>query len=193
MIRAMSGGAVLALVVCLSVAVRSQEPPRYYVALRQTLEAPGLNSGLKDRVRPLVIGEFRQRPAFVLELPDAPQDPAEFAKYLKKRGLKAYEINVRLTKLTQTVRQVRPNAPHRTIRVTVGASLFGTSLPAKSFAVGGEGESTVEVTVRDEIPKMIEQARIEALRDAIHEAVARTVTTLESTPAEPVPEKRRKK
>jgi hypothetical protein len=189
------GALALVVVVAggLATSARADEPPRFYVVLRETLEAPGLTTGLKDRVKPLVVAELRQRPAFVLELPDAPQDPADFAAYLKMRGLKAYEMNVRLTKLVQTVRQVRPDAPHRTIRVTLGASLFGTSLPAKSFAVGGQGEATVEVTVREDSPRVIAQARLEALRDALQEAVGRTVTSLEATPAEPVPEKRRKK
>jgi hypothetical protein len=185
--------AVLALVVCIAAIARGQEPPKYYVALRETLEAPGLSTGLKAQVKPVIIDELRQRPVFVLELPDAPQDPVAFAEYLKRRGLKAYEINVRLTKLTLTVRQVRPDAPHRTIRVTLGASLFGTSLPAKSFAVGGAGESTVVVTAREESRKVIEQAKLEALRGAIQEAVTRMVKSLEATPEEPQPEKHRKK
>ena len=132
-------------------------------------------------------------PEFVLELPGAPEDPQELAKFLKKKGLKGYEINLKLTKLVQVTRPAKPGERHKTLSVTVGANIFGTSFPQKSFAIGGDGESTVEIPVRNETPKDIEAAKNDALRDAIQQAVAKTLQTLDKGFMVPTPEKRRKK
>jgi hypothetical protein len=162
------------------------------MVFRETLEAEGLVTGLKDKVKPLLVEELRKYPEFVLELPDAPQDPAALTSYLKKKGLKGYEVNIRLTKLKQSV-TAKPGERFKTLSVTIAASIFGTSFPEKSFAIGGDGESTVELSVRTETPKDIEAARNDALKDAIQQAVAKTLRSLEIGQKQPKPEKRKKK
>jgi hypothetical protein len=129
----------------------------------------------------------------VLELPDAPTDPAELEKYFKKKKLKGYEINIRLTKLTQTTSAPKPGERFKTLSVTIAASIFGTSFPQKSFAVGGDGESTVEIPIRVENPKDVEAAKGDALKDAIQQAVVKTLRSLEVGQSSPKPEKRKKK
>jgi hypothetical protein len=167
--------------------------PKYYMVFRETLEAPGLSTGVKDKVKPLLIEALRQFPEFVLELPDAPQDPTELEKYLKKKGLKGYEINIRLTKFKKELKPAKPGERHKMLSVTVAATIFGTSFPAKSFAVGGDGESTVEIPVRVETPKDVDAAKLDALKDAIQQAVPKTLQSLEAGQSTPKPEKSRKK
>ena len=167
--------------------------PKYFMTFRETLEAPGLSTGVKDKVKPLLLEALRQHPEFVLELPDAPQDPAELDKYLKKKKLKGYEINIRLTKFKKEIRPPKPGERHKMLSVTVAASIFGTSFPAKSFAIGGDGESTVEIPVRVEHPRDVEAAKVDALKDAIQQAVPKTLKSLEVGQMTPKPEKSRKK
>ncbi|HEY3359122.1 MAG TPA: hypothetical protein VGQ83_38085 [Polyangia bacterium] len=174
-------------------AAAKPKPPKYYLTFRETLEAPGLTTGLKDKVKPLLYEELRKYPEFVLELPDAPQDPAALAKYFKKKKLKGYEVNIRLTKLKQTTIPPKPGERHKTLSVTVAATIFGTSFPDKSFAIGGDGESTVEIPVRTETPRDVEAAKNDALKDAIQQAVVKTLRSLEVGMKPPTPEKRKKK
>ena len=115
--------------------------PKYFMTFRETLEAPGLATGVKEKVKPLLFEALKQYPEFVLELPDAPTDPAELEKYLKKRGLKGYEINIRLTKFKKELRPPKPGEKHKTLSVTVAVTIFGTSFPAKSFAIDHPGRS----------------------------------------------------
>jgi hypothetical protein len=167
--------------------------PKYFMTFRETLEAPGLKTGLKDQVRPLILEEMRKIPEFVLELPDAPNEPAALAKYLKKKKLKGYEINIRLTKLKKELKPPQPGERHKMLTVTVGATIFGTSFPQKSFAVGGDGESTVGIPVRVERPRDVEAATRDALRDAIQQAVVKTLRSLEIGQSTPTPEKHRRR
>ena len=167
--------------------------PKYYMTFREVLEAPGLTTGVKDKVKPLLLEALKQYPEFVLDLPDAPTDPDALEKYLKKRGLKGYEINIRLTKFKKELRAPKPGEKHKMLSVTVAATIFGTSFPAKSFAVGGDGESTVEIPVRVETPKDVEAAKLDALKDAIQQAVPKTLKSLELGQSTPKPEKSRKK
>jgi hypothetical protein len=180
---------------CLAAAAPAQAKPKakYFMVFRETLETGGLKTGLKDRVKPLMLEELRKYPEFVLDLPDAPTDAEALAKYLKKKGLTGYEINLRLTKLTTSVRPPAPGEKHKTLSVTVAATVFGTSFPQKSFAVGGEGESTVEIPIRVENPRDLEAAKGDALKDAIQQAVAKTLRTLDKGFLTPTPEKRKKK
>ncbi len=167
--------------------------PKYYMTFRETLEAPGLVTGVKDKVKPLLFEALKQYPEFVLDLPDAPTDPAELEKYLKKKKLKGYEINIRLTKYKKELRAPKPGERHKMLSVTVAATIFGTSYPAKSFAIGGDGESTVEIPVRVETQKDVDAVKLDALKDAIQQAVPKTLKSLEIGQATPTPEKSRKK
>ena len=167
--------------------------PRYFLIFREVLEAPGVVTGLKDSVKPLLVEALRQYPEIVLELPDAPQDPEALDAYLKKRGLKGYEINIRLTKLVKELKEARPGERRKVLAVTVGVSIFGTSFPGKSFAIGGDGESTVEIRVLKETPKDVDALKHDALKDALEQAIPKTLRTLEAGPTKPTPEKGRKR
>jgi hypothetical protein len=191
-IAALAGVFLLCVAVGLP-AQAAKKKPRYFVIFRETLESPGLTTGLKDKVKPLLIEALRTYPEFVLELPDAPQNPEELEKYLKKNGLKGYELNLRLTKLTQSVAPPKPGEPFKTLSVTIGATIFGTSFPQKSFAIGGDGESTVAIPVRNETPKDVEAAKNDALKDAIQQAIAKALRSFEIGQMTPKPEKRKKK
>ncbi len=187
-----------ALLCCLLIAGAAQakpkgKNPKYYMTFREVLEAPGLTTGVKDKVKPLLLEALKQYPEFVLELPDAPADPAALEKYLKKRGLKGYEINIRLTKFKKELRPPKPGEKHKMLSVTVAATIFGTSFPAKSFAIGGDGESTVEIPVRVETQKDVDAVKLDALKDAIQQAVPKTLKSLEIGQSTPTPEKSRKK
>jgi hypothetical protein len=171
----------------------AKKKPKYYITFRETLEAPGVVTGVKDKVRPLLLEELRKYPEFVLDLPDAPGDPEALKAYFKKNKLKGYEINIRLTKLVQKVIPPKPGERFKTLAITIAATIFGTSFPDKSFAVGGDGESTVEFHVRQESLRDVEVAKGDALKDAIQQAVVKTLRQLEVGQMVPPPEKSRKK
>ena len=185
-----------ALILALGLAapvVAAPKKPKYFVTFRETLEAPGLVTGVKDKVKPLLLEELRKYPEFVLDLPDAPQEPEALKAYFKKHKLKGYEINIRLTKLVQKVIPPKPGERFKTLAITIAATIFGTSFPDKSFAVGGDGESTVEFHVRQESQRDVDVAKNDALKDAIQQAVVKTLRQLEVGQMVPKPEKSRRK
>ena len=183
---------ILALGLAAPVAAAPKKP-KYFITFRETLEAPGLVTGVKDKVKPLLLDELRKYPEFVLDLPDAPQDPEGLKAYFKKHKLKGYEINIRLTKLVQKVIPPKPGERFKTLAITIAATIFGTSFPDKSFAVGGDGESTVEFHVRQESQRDVDVAKNDALKDAIQQAVVKTLRQLEVGQMVPKPEKSRRK
>src|SRR6476619_6355473 len=71
---------------------------RYFVRVRNVIEAPGVSSGFVDEAKQLFIEELKKHPAITLDWPaDLPTDDQDaLVAALRKRKLRAFEVSLKI-------------------------------------------------------------------------------------------------
>jgi hypothetical protein len=123
--------------------------------------------------------------------PDPRKQPERFKKYLKKKGLKAYRVNLEVTDYEERVEAIDERGGKR-IAVRISLRIFGETIPDRVMAFAGHGAATVKLevgrTVRD---RDREVANHDAIEVAVDQAVAESLRKLDMPP--PSKRKRRRK
>jgi hypothetical protein len=129
-------------------------------------------------------------PAVPEGAPDPESAPDKFTAYLKAKNMRAFRMNVQVTKYSQDVEEApgKPGSQYLTVRVAL--RLFAESYPARGMALTGDGSATVKLeigkTVRDADKK---EANSSALDEAVNKAIEQVLVKLR----EPPPSSKKKK
>jgi hypothetical protein len=166
--------------------------PRYYWEVRGIKVPPGSPPMLKDKAKGLFLAELKKQPAIVLELEPKPASADELEKALRARKLDGFGVVLRVTKSTHELRPPAPGKAFKTLMVEVSVAIDAEKLPSGQLALAGEGNSQVGTEVKAVKEKERLQLMVEALTDAIHQAVEKSVVKL-STPDKPARIRKKKR
>jgi len=126
--------------------------------------------------------------------PDPDKDAEKFKAYLKARNMRAFRMNVQVTKYSQDIEAApgKPGTQYLTVRVSL--RLFAESFPQRGFALSGDGSATVKLeigkTASDADKK---EANSSALDQAVTTAIGQILIKLrEPPPSEPKKKKKAK-
>lgn len=184
---------------------RAAAAPRYFMKLtevefaagaikvnvpREGSDAGGGDSGKSavDEKAGMMARDFlrealAKRPEVTLEL-SAPLDNPEAVKAeVKRRNLRAYELTLRVLRQERAVKPPPQGKTFRLLEQNIRLSLVGVTFPEKLLALGGDGESTVQIEVGNPINERQEsEVLTEALKDAIEQAVKQGMAKLIAGP-----------
>jgi len=137
----------------------------------------------KALAKEMLIAALRKRPEVTLELATPLTDISGVTAEVKRKGLKAYEVGLRVLRLERTVRPPTGGKKFRLLEQDAKLSLVGSTFPEKLLALGGDGESTVQIEVGNQINQRQEREVLEeALKDAIEQAVKQGMAKLSAPP-----------
>lgn len=158
---------------------------------------PPTETGAKavaDMVKGVLTETLRKQPEVTLEL-ESPLSNGDAVKAeCKRKGLRAFEFAVRVLKMSRTIKPPAAGKRFRNLEQIVKLSVVGTTIPEGLLAVGGDGESTIQIEVGERItPGQEREVLEESLKDAVEQAVKQGMLKLSQPVGKPAPEKRRKK
>ena len=113
---------------------------------------------------------------------------------LKKQGIKALELTLRIMAVTQQVKPPAPGKQYRQLVRGIKLSVFGDSLPDKVLAIGGDGEAEVasEIGANANLDNEGKPLIVDACKEAVKQAVDMTVAKLKmGDKRQKLPRKRR--
>lgn len=126
---------------------------------------------------------LKRRPEVTLELGAPLDNPDAVKAELKRRNLRAYSITLRILRQERTVKPAPAGKKFRLLEQNVRLSLVGSTFPDKVLALGGDGESTVQIDVGSPINERQESEVLsDALKDAIEQAVKQGMAKLIAGP-----------
>lgn len=138
-----------------------------------------LSEMIATRLRAAIDAHKDIEPAVPQGAPDPESAPEKFKAYLKARNMRAFRMNVQVTKYSQELEPVPGKAGSQYITVRVSLRLFAESYPARGLALTGDGSATVKLeigkTVRDADKK---EANSAALDQAVATAIEQVLVKL---------------
>jgi hypothetical protein len=172
--RAATTGVMLAVI---STAIATVEVPsaaaagaKYYFRLGETKAGPSVDPALKTYAAEALKTELASRPEWASDI-DA-QSPEALVAELGKRGLRGFDVSVKMDELKYEVKEPGPGARWKRLSVNVRLAVFGTTIPEAKMAFSGDGQADVEAEVPD---KRMDAEKINLAKDAIKDAVKQAV------------------
>jgi hypothetical protein len=142
-----------------------------------------LSEMVATRLRAAIDAHKDIEPAVPPGAPDPESAPEKFKAYLKAKNMRAFRMNVQVTKYSQEVEPVPGKAGTQYLTVRVTLRLFAESFPQRGFALTGDGSATVKLeigkTVRDADKK---EANSAALDEAVTKAIEQILVKLREPP-----------
>jgi hypothetical protein len=165
----------------LAVPAWANAPAKYFVVVRGVDEAPGVQSGFVDEAKQLFVDELKRHPEFTLEPPAGlPTEPAEMSKALKQKHMRAFEVTLKIQEVTRELQPPKPGKQFKMLVRGIKLSVFGSTLPDKILAIGGDGDAQVatEVGKAENLDQEAKQLLGECTKVAVAQAVEMTLTKL---------------
>lgn len=149
-----------------------------------------LSEAVATRLRTAIDAHKDIEPAVPQGAPDPETAPEKFKAYLKAKNMRAFRMNVQVTKYSQDVEPVPGKEGTQYLTVRVSLRLFAESYPARGLALTGDGSATVKL----EIGKTVRDAdKKEANNSALDQAVATAIEQVLVKLREPPPSTAKKK
>jgi hypothetical protein len=131
----------------------------------------------KATAKRLLDEDLSGRPEFTSELPGA-NDPDNVAAELKARKLQGFQVTLDIQALKQDVKEPRAGGRLPQLSVGVRVSVFGTTIPDRKLAFGGDGEATIEAEFverrkDEEAASLTKDVLAQAIKQAVDQAVAK--------------------
>jgi opacity protein-like surface antigen len=192
--------AVASLAAALCVSAADHQRPwaagtaRYYFRLGEVRASPEVTAEQKALVADALRAELDSRSTWVSDLGVPAGDEAALVGALKKRGVRGFDVTLRVEELKQEVKD--PSTGGRTKRLAVHArvSLFGTVIPGAKLAFSGEGEAGIEAEASEQRMAAESAAALgDAIKSSVKQAVDQAESKLSVVPAAPLNEKKRRK
>jgi len=149
-----------------------------------------LSEMVATRLRSAIDAHKDIEPAIPAGAPDPEKDAEKFTAYLKAKKMRAFKLNVQVSKYSQELEAApgKGDSQYLTVRVTL--RLFAESYPARGMSWSGDGSATVKL----EIGKTARDAdKKEANSAALDEAVAKAIEQVLVKLREPPPSAAKKK
>lgn len=188
--------AALALLVAGSSTAEGKGKVEYVYQISKVSAAKGVKAPTAQVAKGLEEG-IERAPAITGELPEGAPDPdkspEKFKRYLKKRGMKAYKVNLEVTSYERSI-EVLDKKGHKRLAVRISLRLFGETVPDRVMAFAGTGSATVKLDVGRKVrARDDEVANHDAIEVAIDQAIGESLRKLEMPPPSKRKKKRRRK
>ncbi len=184
--------AASATLLCLSVNIHqteakpTREKSQFLVSISKvavTSDADKPPPTLRSDVRRVLANALKEHPRFLTALPkDAPdphKQPSEHQKYLKKRGIRAYQVRVEIIRFAEKIIQTETS---NRLSVQVQLRLLGVTVPQQSFGFAGTGSATAIIEVRRKVYKRDHDSGLaDATSTAIHNALKTSLKKLDDS------------
>jgi hypothetical protein len=176
--------AILAIALVTACCRAYAAPPKFFVVVRGVDEGEGVHSGVVDEARQLFIAELGRRPELTLTPPAGvekmPDDPEAFQGVLRAHKMKAIELTLRILEAKASFDPPPPGKSFHQLKRSIRLSVFGTTLPDKVMAIGGDGDAAIAADERknEDAERDGKDLALEATKAAIVQAVDMTVAKL---------------
>ncbi len=152
------------------------------------------SKAVASMVKSVLSETLRKQPDVTLELESPLSNPDAVKAECKRKGLRAFEFAVRVLKMNRTIKPPAAGKRFRNLEQVVKLSVVGTTVPEGLLAVGGDGESTIQIEIGERVtPGQEREVLEESVKDAVEQAVKQGMLKLSQPVGKPAPEKRRKK
>lgn len=139
-----------------------------------TAPLPQVRAGLADGIT--------KTEGLTAEMPKAAPDPEKkpkaFKRYLKRKRLRAFRVNLEVTRYEKTVETIDERG-NKALTVSVALRLFGETIPDRTMAFAGNGSATIKMEVGRKVRKRDETvANHDAIDVAIDQAIGESLRKL---------------
>ena len=175
------------LTVTISLAGRARgdvAKPKYYFTISNiTAEDKTIIVLAKE----LLSKEISTRSEFTQDLGGAEGDVAAAAE-MKRRGLRGFQVNLRITTFKQEIKPPVPGRRDRQMAIQVKLAIYGTTYPGGKLNFTGDGEASLtgdfsERRMESDVENLRKTALASALKQAVSVAVDKMSTaTLPDSP-----------
>lgn len=156
--------------------------------------APAPSKTAAQHVKDVLLDTLRKQPDVTLEIDTPLSNPSAAKEECKRKGLRPFEFAVRVLRLERNVKPAPAGKRFRSLEQIVKLSLIGTTWPEGLLAVGGDGESTIQIEIGERVTIGQEREVFEeAVKDAVEQAVRQGMQKLSQPLGKPGPAKRRTK
>jgi len=186
--RSRLAAAAAAAAALLAIALPAQAKPKekYYFEIAEVSagdkaeDATAVLPLVKATLAELIGKHERLLAALDPAAPDPKADPKKFKLYLKKKGLRAFRVNLEVVDYEQTLEQ-GPNGGR--LSVYFELRTFGETIPDRVMAFSGGGSAQIKIDIGKKLrEKDTEYANHEAASLAIGEALERSIKKLDEPP-----------
>jgi hypothetical protein len=116
------------------------------------------------------------------DAPDPAADPQAFERYLERKRIKAYKVNVEVTSYEREVEENDKKAGS-ILTVHLSLRLFGETVPQRVMAFTGDGSATIKLEAGKTLRSRDDQvAHEDAAELAVADAIATSIRKLEQAP-----------
>jgi hypothetical protein len=125
--------------------------------------------------------------------PDPKTEPAKFKRYIKRKRLRVFKVNVEVTEYSA---ELEEDAERKTRRYVVRLSLrmLGEVIPQRTMAFTGDGSATVKIDVGKKVRKADKRyTHEEAVTLAVGNGIAESLRKLALPPPSPTYKGKRKR
>lgn len=156
--------------------------------------APAGKPPIGDMVKSVLVESLRKQPDVTLDLESPIANTEAVKAECKRKGLRAFEFAVRVLRFDRGVKPPATGKRFRMLEQNVKLSLVGTTYPEGLLAVGGDGESTIQIEIGERVtPGQEREVLEEAVKDAVEQAVKQGMIKLSQPRGKPTAEKRKRK
>jgi hypothetical protein len=175
---------------------------KYFFQVQDVKAGPEVDAALKTFAGQAVKDELAKRPEWASDIGPAGegagarpgQDRSALVNELKKRGLRGFDVTVRIESFKQEMKDPRPGGKLKQLAVDVRLTVFGTTIPDAKLSFSGTGQSGLEAEVAEKsLARDAADAGRDAIKDSIKQAVDQAVVKLAIGKSQPMNEARHRK
>jgi hypothetical protein len=165
---------------------KKKKAERYYFEVAKVTLAEGIPAEVATMVATQLAERIEAHAELLHQLegaPDPDKQPKKYKKWLARRKLRAFKVNVEVTDYRHELEQLP--APRRGQRLTVSVELrtFGETIPGRVMAFSGEGSATVKLDIGKRLRKRdSEVGNHDAIELSIDKALAESIRKLRMGP-----------
>jgi hypothetical protein len=174
--------------------------PKFYFQSQEVKAGPDVDAALKTYAAEALKEELAKRPEWASDIGPAGenarpgQDRSGLVAELKRRGLRGFDVTVRIENFKQELKDPRPGGRLKQLAVDVRLTVFGTTIPDAKLSFSGNGQAGLEAEVAEKsFARDSAEAGKDAIKDAIRQAVDQAVLKLSIGKSEPMNESRHRK
>jgi DNA-binding protein YbaB len=146
-----------------------------------------------EMVKSVLVESLRKQADVTLTLESPIADTEAVKAECKRKGLRSFEFAVRVLRLDRSVKPPAAGKRFRLLEQNVKLSVVGTTYPEGLLAVGGDGESTIQIEIGERVtPGQEREVLEEAVKDAVEQAVKQGMIKLSQPRNKPTSEKRKR-
>jgi hypothetical protein len=151
--------------------------PKYYFTISNITAE---DKTIIDLAKELLSKEISARSEFTQDLGGAEGDAAAAAE-MKRRGLRGFQVNLRITTFKQEIKPPVPGRRDRQMAIQVKLAIYGTTYPGGKLNFTGDGEASVvgefaERRMESDVEVLTKTALGSALKQAVSTAVDKMTT-----------------